>query len=137
MLPMQRKAERHKSNPQKNEAEVSFFGRAWAFHKFNNVTSIVQEFSCELEASRMMWGFSLNVYCLRSAAMKRMSVRTHEFSIIERYSTLFLPYWDYIKAWNWGFSSSSGFSFFLSSSLSEQYKNILWRKRKYFGRWEI
>lgn len=56
-----------------------------------------------------------DVYCLRSeAAMERMSeVNTHEFSIIGRYSTLFLPYWDYIKAWNWGFFLLCSFSFSL------------------------
>ena len=56
-----------------------------------------------------------NVYCLRSeATMERMSeVNTHEFSIIGRYSTLFLPYWDYIKAWNWGFFLLCSFSFSL------------------------
>lgn len=54
------------------------------------------------------------------------SVYTHEFSIIGRYFTLFLPYWDYIKAWNWGFFLSC-FSVFFSSS--EQYKNILWRQK--------
>lgn len=127
--------------------KVSFSRRAKAitFHKFNNVTSIVQEFFLHTEDFSfilMKVAAFFTIYTQRISILPSISrreeneksLRTHEFSIIERYSTLFLPYWDYIKAWNWGFSSFRRFILLFSPLHRNNIKifherKILWQMR--------
>ena len=93
-------------------------------HQFNNLIFLTFRL-CNGEDANIVQCEFFNRNCLRSEReCEREKEYTHEFSI----KALFLPYWDYIKGWNWGFHFSSLALQFLSCLSSEQYRNILWRK---------